>query len=289
VIFNTPSETAREFDGTALAEGEDMDFQDLYRIGSAASDVGVHDWLRRFIVSGALLAFVITLWKKGSRWALALLMMTGLARAEEHPDDEVVARLHFIETRLKAETVQAHAWEYGWGVVDVFGAGYGAYQVAQSSNRAELTEGIVGVVKSVGGVAGIALAPLKTARGTHELDDVPDTTPDERLKRLVIAESLLRRNAHEADIRYSWKPHVISALLNIAGGVIIGVVGDWAKGAQSAGIGLAVGELQIWTRPWQAKRDLREYRRAFGGLAGSDVPRLSSAVRVSPAGLAVTF
>jgi hypothetical protein len=222
--------------------------------------------------------------------AFAFVALFGVAHAQERPDDEVLARLHFVETRLKSETVQAHAWEYGWGVVDVFGAGFGGYNIAKSGNRPELTDGIIGVVKSVGGVAGIALAPLKTGRGAHELNELPDTTPEERMKRLVVAESLLRRSADEADVRYSWKPHLINALLNIAGGIIVGIVGDWARGAESAAIGLAVGELQIWTRPWQAKRDLREYRRTFGGLASKGAPRADAvAVRVSPTSLAVTF
>jgi hypothetical protein len=282
-----------------------MDFQDLYRISAAASDVGFHDWVRRFVFSGALAAFVLVLsrtvvrlsrrWPRlgrhWPRWAFALaavLAVSGVAHAEEdRTDDEVEARLHFIQTRLKAESVQAHAWEYGWGVVDIAGAGFGAYQIAQSHSTAETADGIVGVVKSVGGVAGLALAPLKTARGAHELDDLSDATPEDRAKRLQLAESLLRRNAEESDVRYSWKPHVINAAINLLGGVVTGLCGDWARGAQSAGIGLAVGELQIWTRPWNAKRDLRQYRREFGGLAFQSIPQPSALAVRSP--VSVTF
>jgi hypothetical protein len=228
---------------------------------------------------------------------LAVLLVTSVAHAQaplRSNDDEIVERLHFIQERLKAETVQARAWEAGWSVVDVGGLGYSAYQISQSGNRAQLTEGIVGAVKSIGGVARIALAPLKTGRGVGELDGVPDGTPDERLRRVVLAEALLRRNAHEADLRFSWKPHIISLLINLAGGIAVWIAGDFWRGLQSAGIGFAVGEVQIWTAPWQARRDLREYRQQFGGFASDSAPRPSSvaarpSVSVSAGGVRLSF
>ncbi len=225
---------------------------------------------------------------------LALTCSVAVAHADSAPPDEEVARrFHYIQKRLKAEAVQARSWQTGWSIVDTGGLGYSAYQISQSSTKAELAEGIVGAVKSLNGVAFLALTPLKTARGEHELDGLPDATPEARRQSLLLAESLLARNAKEADLRFSWKPHVYLFLISVVGGGIVWACGDLTKGAESAAIGFAVGELQIWTRPWLAKRDLREYRRDFGGLVGSGSPPLASApaasVHLGPSSVRVTF
>jgi hypothetical protein len=198
----------------------------------------------------------------GRRNLLLILIVCGAARA-----DEVDERLQFLEPRLARESLLAHAWQSSWAILDLGGVGWGACEIAQRSSRAELADGIVLTVKSLGGVANLALSPLASARNERELDAAPGGTPDERLRRLALAESLLARNALEADQRYAWRRHVVAMLINLAGGVVTAVAGDWKRGAQSAGLGLIVGELQLWTRPWQAKRDLRDYRRRFGGLA----------------------
>jgi hypothetical protein len=176
-----------------------------------------------------------------------ILSLVGSARA-----DELDERLAFLEPRLAHEALLAHAWQSSWAMVDLGGLGWGAYQISQRPSR---VDGIVLAVKSLGGVANLALRPLESAH--NPLDT------DAPLARLQLAESLLERNARESDLRYAWKKHVLTMLLNVAGGVVTAVAGDWKRGTQSAALGIAVGELQIWTRPWQAKRDLRDYRRRF--------------------------
>jgi hypothetical protein len=221
---------------------------------------------------------------------VALLVVAGapfVARAQEPGDDEVEARLRFIEARLGREATQARWYEAGWGVVYAGGAGYGAHQIRHAGDGAALAEGIVTVTKSVIGAATMAINPLKTARGTAELDR--DAALAGRDRRLLLAEGLLERNAREAEIPFKWQAHVWSALLNLAGGAVVWIAGDVRRAAQSAGLALAFGELSIWTRPWSARRDLREYKQRFGGLAG-DAPlaaRPSLQARVN--GFALTF
>jgi hypothetical protein len=274
-----------------------MLLQELSRIGAAAGDVGALEWIRRFFTSGALtaLVFVISLARRWLVLGLGMLsMLFGVAHAQEQrSEEEVDARLQFLEVRLKAEAPQARAWEYGWSIVDISGVGYSVYQLSQANTRSQTAEGVVGAAKSLGGVVGIAFTPFHATKGAHELDGVPDLTPDERERRMLLAESLLRRNAHEADIRYAWKPHFFNALINLAAGGIVMAFGDWQRGLQSAGLGIAVGEIQIWTQPWKAKRDLREYRMQFGGLASTQAKAPTSAaaasVKAGPTGLQVTF
>jgi hypothetical protein len=66
------------------------------------------------------------------------------------------------------------------------------------------------------------------------------------------------------------------------------------RAAQSTGLALAFGELSIWTRPWSARRDLREYRQRFGGLASvSAAPRpllaAQPTLHVGATGMRLTF
>jgi hypothetical protein len=199
-----------------------------------------------------------------------MMLLCGTARiaaAQELSEDEVERRLHFLESRLRAETSQARWYEGSWSMLYVGGLGFGAYQIAQADSNAAMAEGIVGASKSVLGAATLVLQPLKTARTTRELDEGTAGAGGPRDQRLALAESLLRRNAKEVEIRYAWQPHVISLALNLVGGAIIWIAGDFRRAAQSTGIAIAFGELSIWSRPWGAKRDLREYRREFGGFA----------------------
>jgi hypothetical protein len=286
--------------GTAVAEEKGMDttvMQELYRISAAAGDVGALEWVRRFFTSGAIAALVFLMSVAGRRLVLGfgmLSLLVGVAHAQEQrPEEEVNARLEFLQLRLKAEAPQARAWEYGWAAVDIGGMGYSVYQLSQANTHSQTAEGVVGAVKSLGGVVGIAFTPFHAVKGAHELDGTPDVTPEERERRMLLAESLLRRNAHEADIRYTWKPHFFNALINLAAGGIVMAFGDWQRGLQSAGLGIAVGEIQIWTQPWKAKRDLREYRLQFGGLASTQTKPPTSvataSVKAGPTGVQVTF
>ena len=227
-----------------------------------------------------------------ARFAVAALLVARVAAAQEMSEDEIERRVHFIETRLKAEATQARWYEASWAIVYTAGVGYGGYQISQSHSNAELTEGIVGISKSVIGAAGLALGPLKAARAPRELDEGASSAPGQRDVRLALAESLLERNARESDIRYKWQPHVVNLVLNLAGGAAIWIAGDWKRALQSTAIAIPVGELSIWSRPWGAKRDLREYRREFGSVAFSDATRksiLASRPTVNVAASAVAF
>jgi hypothetical protein len=78
------------------------------------------------------------------------------------------------------------------------------------------------------------------------------------------AERLLRRNAHEAHTARTALPHVLNLALDVIGGILVWGVSDAPGTAwQSAGIGVAVGELAIWSQPTRAKKDLRAYDRQF--------------------------
>jgi hypothetical protein len=101
--------------------------------------------------------------------------------------------------------------------------------------------------------------------GKRELLDMPTSTPEERARRLLRAEWMLKRNAKECDLRYNPIAHSVNVALNVVGGLVIWLAyEDWRRALQSVGIGIGIGEAQIWSQPWQAKKSLRLYKERFG-------------------------
>jgi hypothetical protein len=74
----------------------------LYRMGSAATDAGLLDWLRTIVLSGAFLAILRSTLGRGLAAMLAVLTLAHVAVAQPlgPSDDEVERRLHFLESKL---------------------------------------------------------------------------------------------------------------------------------------------------------------------------------------------
>ena len=90
-----------------------------------------------------------------------------------------------------------------------------------------------------------------------------------RLQRLAVGESLLMTSVQQADTRYDWSRHLVGIGTNLVGGAAILALGDSRDALQSTLIGIAVGEAQIWSQPWRATDDLRDYRSAFPDASGT--------------------
>jgi hypothetical protein len=204
----------------------------------------------------------------------ALSLCAAAAHAEDPNDDEDVReRLHFIESRLRSEAPMARLWTWGWVSFNTLGVGYSAYRAATANNLADRTDQYVGVGKAAIGVLSGALRPLAATHGDSELRGLPESSVADRRKKLAVAERLLRRNAQEVDQRYSLLSHALTLGLNIIGAAIVeGVSKDAGTAWLSAGIGIAFGELQLWTQPTRAKQDLRDYEGRFIGHYASESP-----------------
>lgn len=197
--------------------------------------------------------------------ALLVVCTAGVARAE--PDDnEVSTRLHFIEERLRCAEPINLAWQMTWAGVYGVGMLVQSGRAVVSTDRAERADLIVSAVKAGIGTLARVLRPPNAMFGTRELRGLPDATPEQRLYKLRRAEALLERNAHESDRRYLVVAHAANLALNLIGGLIVWLgYDDLGRAAESTGIGFAVGELSIWSQPWQPKHDWKEYQRRFGG------------------------
>jgi hypothetical protein len=81
---------------------------------------------------------------------------------------------------------------------------------------------------------------------------------------LARAEAQLERAVHDAHAeRRSWLPHLGNLALNLAGALVVAEGFDEGSGWGSGALGFVVGEIRIWTYPWQAESTLEEYRERF--------------------------
>ena len=161
---------------------------------------------------------------------------------------------------------------YGLGFLYELGNGVPA------TSRADRAEYLVGAGKAAIGTFARLLRAPSGMYGTREIDPLPESTPDERAAKLAAAERLLAGNAKDCDARFNWVAHVGNLGLNLIGGLTVWLVSDnISKALESAGVGFAVGEVQIWSQPWGAKSDLKDYRAQFPAAR----PRASWSVQPS--------
>ncbi len=150
---------------------------------------------------------------------------------------------------------------------------------------------LVGSVTSALGAAGQIVFPLEAGRLAARLRVLPDATPEERRAKLASAESILRLSAAQEASGRSWKAHAVAGAVNLAAGLVIWRHYDRPArdGLVTFAIGQLISEVQIFTQPTRAIRDLQEYERRVGfdraGALGGD--RRTWYVGVIPGGLVV--
>lgn len=179
-----------------------------------------------------------------------------LTPAEEADIDQ---RLAFLEDRISTQHLHAKLWWGGWLSFYGIGTVVQTTRAIMEDDRSVQADLIVSVVKSTGGMIRYLVDPMKGIQG---LDDFAGETKQARLAR---AERILEENAENTTPFGPWYAHLVNVLINGAGAVVVGVgFDDWRTGLISAGIGVAVGEVQLFTQPWEADDDLEEYQTRFG-------------------------
>lgn len=201
-------------------------------------------------------------------------------RLEMLSDAEIAERLSFIENRLEAGKTYAQVWQYGWTGIYTVTAVAGAYGAITADDGDARALSIVSGVKSALAAADLIGNPLPARLGAAPLTAVPGTGRDAQLQRLALGERALLDNAELADRRYNLRPHVQNVTVNAIGGLLVWYFGNSTDALVSLVGGIAVGEAQIWSQPWRASADLREYRGEFPGAIAEGWelrPRLNGA------------
>jgi hypothetical protein len=203
------------------------------------------------------------------------------SRLEALSDEEVNERLRFAEEKLDYRRTYANIWWKGWTGFYIAGVGVQGYKASNTDSAGKRADFIASVVKSVGGIADKMYDPLRARLGADPIREMPSETREERLRQLALAEELLRKDAKQADRRYSILRHVGNLVVNAGAAVIVTQAFDTSdkRGWTSAGIGFAVGEAMIWSQPWWPHQHLDEYESRFGGqkVSWQIVPTLNGA------------
>lgn len=211
------------------------------------------------------------------------------SRAAGVSDDEVTARIEWIQRRLDAGTPAADRWWYGWYT------GFTALTVAQALVAGAVTDPgtradmAVGAVSSALGVAPLGLFGFRARFAAADLREISGTTLDERRRKLRVAERLLEGAADDEAFGRSWVSHLAGVGVSVAGGVVLAVGYDRLEsGLVSIASGLLLSELTIWTQPTDAIDARREY--AAGAFrAARPVPAYGVALGLDGASLRIRF
>ena len=206
---------------------------------------------------------------------VVLIALTNCAATEDPrslADSEVTSHFVYIQSSLDGGQKAANLWWYGWG------AAYGALTVeqfvahSQADTEKERQDTLVGYVTSSSGVIGQLVAPVEAGRLAARLRAMPGDTAEQRQTKLAAAESFLRRSAAQEALGRSWKMHVMTGAVNLGIGLFLWLRYDRPArdGLTVFAIGQLVSEVQIFTQPMKAVRDLREYEQ------GSDLRHASS-------------
>lgn len=180
------------------------------------------------------------------------------------------ARHAFLAGALARERHRGRWWNLGWGW------GFVAATAGQAAVGAAIDEDsalcracqFVGAGKSaIGVVATWVLYPVRVrAVAPRAAPTCADVAAAER----ALADAA-------ASERVPWLRHAEGIALNAAGVVYLGLAHDeWRNGLIGAAVGVAVGELRLWSRPRGAIAALRAYR------AGRLAPARATNWHVSP-------
>lgn len=192
-----------------------------------------------------------------------------MARADAGSDSTVGERIQYIQQALDAGTGSARLWWDGW-VAFYSGATAVSLAAALTTNSKILqVTGGVSAAESLIGLGGMLIFPYKARTAAETLRNMPDTTPEDKARKLAAAEELLKQSSDAEIAGKSWIQHLLGVLVNAAGaGVVWGVYGSrirqaggtpWEQALELFVVGTGVSELQIWTEPTRAITDEKNY------------------------------
>jgi hypothetical protein len=130
-------------------------------------------------------------------------------------------------------------------------------------DEGEKVELYVGAAKSAIGLLPTLLVRVPAMKDAGELERraASATTGAERCAVAEEAVRMLRRSAADEAFARGWLAHTGNVLLNGGGLLVVGLGYDrWLTGTLGAIVGIAVGEVQIFTRPTASLRGERTFR-----------------------------
>jgi hypothetical protein len=200
-------------------------------------------------------------------------------------EDQIDKRLAFLTERLDDTQLHAAAWNYGWLTVNGGGMIWSAVNAGLDDGNDRINNAMQ-AGKSLIGVTYILTDPMPGRHGADPIRALPSSTRAEKLEQLEQAERLFRQTVRRSQERKSWLMHIGNFGLHaVTASVLLGL-GEEKDAAMSFFIDSAVGELQIWTRPWEPVQDWEEYQR----LVATGLPEQpQTSWRIAPTGRGLTL
>lgn len=214
-----------------------------------------------------------------------------LLAQDEIPDSIVKERIQCIQDMLQQDHKNTSLWWYGWL------AGYSAATAGQgtacliSENIATKQDMALGAATTFFGAVGQLITPLNPGRKAELLLNIPDSTPEERLQKLSVAEEYLVKTAITEKNGRSWKTHALYSAVNVTSGLItwIGFKRSLWAGIGNLAFNTIISEVQIWTQPTRSLKNYQNYCRKYksGKLVAVNKPRPEVYVSAFPGGLGI--
>ncbi len=240
-----------------------------------------HPRRRRYLV--ALLIGAALLLRAMAAQAGECGSTVGAAPAQS--DQEIDARLHFVQRSLRDTALLERRFLLGWGLTYV-GLAAGTWVLLPLSSTPE-KQRIASAWNSSTSVAAALLLlidPLQVIRDKNRLESLLAQAPQSSCAVLMKAEQLLKHAADNERGARSARAHIISSLTTVGLGLVLAYALKQPDSAvTSTPIGIFIGELMMASRPLLAVRRLQSYR--SGDLSLTSPPTGGFSLGLTPLAL----
>jgi len=193
--------------------------------------------------------------------AFVLFQSSQLTAQIEIPDSMVTDRIQTIQKMLYQGKRNADLWNYGW--LAAYSAGTIVQGVVYFTNddkniRQDMALG--GITSALAGIFQL-IDPLEVGKKAKILNRLPESTAEERLKKLSDGEELFQSIALREKRGKSWQIHALNGAVNLSSGLItwIGFKRTPLDGLVNFALNSAISELQIFTQPTRTLKDYQNY------------------------------
>ena len=196
-----------------------------------------------------------------------IVFQSSFLMAQKNSKDSLLnEQIEYIQHTLTKSKPVLDGWWYGWL------AGYSVATVAQGtvfliSNdiRTKQDMALGGITTLLG--AGLQLVtPLSISRRDLEsLKQMPDSSLEDQIKKLIVAEELFKTIAKKEKAGRSWQIHALNEAVNLGSGLITWLAYNrtvW-DGVSNFLLNSVITETQIWTQPTRTLKDYQNYCRKY--------------------------
>lgn len=199
--------------------------------------------------------------KKYILFLLVLLSIDVFSQSSLPDTTSIDERIQTIEQMLGASHKSASLWNNTWLY------GYSAATVIQgvvSIGTRETTlrqDMVLGAGTTFLGAAFQLLSPLDVGSRADVLSQMPDSTVEEKILKLQLAEEILQKISKREKDGRSLQIRGLNTAVNLSSGLItwLGFKRSFRDGVVNFLINTVISETQIWTQPTRGVRDYRQY------------------------------